>query len=115
LVDWIFAADYSTAYQLMIQGLQPNSIAIDKPALQAFWKAYSKAKKFTTDEDWNALIKTIRLTGARLVQMAVESNQFQEVLQPNAGRLLQLSLALLSNPERFAEELLGITTNALVS
>lgn len=114
LVDWIFAADYPTAYQLMMQGLQPDSIAIDKPALQAFWKAYGEARKFSIDEDWNALLKTIRFTGARLVQMAVESNQFQEALQPNAGRLLQLSLALLSTPERFAEELLGITTNALV-
>lgn len=114
LVDWVFAADYATSYHLMLQGVKLSDLIIDKPALQAFWKAYAEARKFGDDEAWNALLKTIRFTGGRLVQMAVESNQFQQVLQPTANRLLQLSLALLTQPEQFAEEILEITNNALV-
>ena len=69
------------------------------PLMGHFWRLYRA--QTTPDADptttATALAKTLRFTGVRLVQSAIEQNMALPTLQPDSTKLLQASYALLNN------------------
>jgi Ser/Thr protein kinase RdoA (MazF antagonist) len=74
-----------------------------KPAMQAFWSAYSKATAQPP-----ALQRTIELAAVRLLQAALE--RAQEVAAPSAHvvTLVQLAANMLRTPEEAGRHLMGL-------
>ncbi len=70
------------------------------PLMDHFWQLY-RAHTAPAEADpaaeRAALAKTLRYTGARLIQSAIEHNAMLPTLQPIATKLLQASYTILSN------------------
>lgn len=77
--------------------------------LLAFWQRYTKKQGWNKNMEQEAMLKTVKYVGARLLQSARELNQFtQNQLIPNASLLVQLAKNTFQSPETTAKELLGI-------
>jgi thiamine kinase-like enzyme len=69
------------------------------PLMDHFWQQYRALTAPDADPaaEAAALAKTLRYTGARLLQSAIEQNMMMTTLQPTATKLLQASHAILTN------------------
>lgn len=79
-----------------------------KPAMQAFWKAYSVARKFNKEENEAAYKTALGYTACRLIQTAIESNLSYKQHLTSSARMVQLSRKLLISSEKASQELFGI-------
>ena len=67
-------------------------------ALQIFWKNYRIHQGWTTKENETALDKTLRFTGARLLQTAIEMNRENATaIRPHTQRLIEKAAMLLES------------------
>jgi thiamine kinase-like enzyme len=85
----------------------PHIHSVDKirPALHSFIHAYAKQCAIGEDE---LAARTIPFAGVRMLQSAFESLEKADSLTPNAARLLQAALNIMSRPEWAADYFLGI-------
>jgi hypothetical protein len=79
-----------------------------QPSLQAFWLAYSKSLDLDSKAARTLLERSMRYTGARMIQTAYEYMQSQQQLTPTTPILLQACLNILSEPKEAITELLGL-------
>lgn len=108
LSGWVTSFENSFTHEKQLPGAEFMHLENCKAATKHFWEAYAKKRNFTEKESHEALIKSIKFTGTRLVQTAFESNVHSPTLLPNSSRMLQMSYHLLENPEKTGDELLGI-------
>lgn len=67
--------------------------------IRSFWEFYCTHRKLDAGAQKAALKKVLQFSGMRLVQTAFEHNVHTSQLMPNAIQLLQISYALLQNPD----------------
>ena len=78
------------------------------PAITAFWNNYLTTAKLKGTTAQDLLLKSVRFSGARLLQKAFEQLQESADLTASSESLLQLGVNVLSRPEEAAVHLLGI-------
>ncbi|MBS1824239.1 MAG: phosphotransferase [Acidobacteria bacterium] len=75
-----------------------------RPALAAFWSAYSTARQWNAEESTAQLTRTIAFAGARMLQSIFESTSKLDAIQPSHVRLMQASLNILKDPAAATKE-----------
>jgi hypothetical protein len=107
LADWAAsmpAQGYSA--ELMVQNSMLPLSRI-QPAMRMFWTTYAAARNLdrATASWW--LERAIGYAALRMIQTGFEHLQFSQQLTPEAQRLVQLSLNMLTHPAEAARTLLG--------
>jgi Phosphotransferase enzyme family len=82
-------------------------LAAMRPAIEAFWRAYAKARGLDAVGAQRCLLRSIRFGAVRLVQGAFERMQSAGQLSGSAVCAMQLSRNMLARPEA-AADLLGL-------
>lgn len=83
-------------------------IEMMQPAIAAFWREYCEEMHLTEPQIQDLLIRSVRFSGARLIQTTYESMYRSLRLTGHAIYMIQLGHNLLSTPEEAIEILLGI-------
>ena len=78
-----------------------------QPMLATFWDSYSE-ERAGLDHDQGFLLRAVQLSGARLVQSAVESAQASSQLTSTVVYSLQLAENIISQPRPAATRLLQL-------
>jgi len=79
-----------------------------QPAVNAFWLAYVRARRWGPVAADEGLLRCVRYAGARLLQYTYERTARLARLDGNAVCLLQLALNVMTRPREAAHLLLGI-------
>jgi aminoglycoside phosphotransferase (APT) family kinase protein len=79
-----------------------------QPAIRSFWQSYASEMGLDADARRDWLLRSVRYSGARLVQTACEQMQSAKDLTADILYLLQLSLNVLQRPMEAAVQLMGI-------
>jgi hypothetical protein len=79
-----------------------------QPSLQAFWLAYSASLGLDAKAARTLLERSMRYTGARMIQTAYEYLQLQQQMTPITPMVLQACLNILAEPKEAIVELLGL-------
>jgi hypothetical protein len=77
--------------------------------MRAYWAAYVGARGWDATAADAALIRSVRYTGARLLQTACERSKHRSRVSTVDVCLTQLAENVLARPEEAAEHLLGIS------
>jgi hypothetical protein len=83
-----------------------------RPAMRAFWAAYTGARHWDADTAGAELVRSTRHAGVRLLQTAYERAQGTARLTATVVCLAQLAENILTRPEEAAEHLLGVRKGA---
>lgn len=110
LSSWVYSYNNSSLQHQKFSGQEYISIPSVRTGIQSFWKKYAQLKHYSPEEEEAVLNKSMRMTAARLLQTAFESNVQQAQLLPNTLRILQLCQHLFNHPEKIISELLGINS-----
>ncbi|MBE2990693.1 phosphotransferase [Sphingomonas sp. CFBP 13603] len=87
-------------------------LATVQPATSAFWTAYITASAAYRDDAADFLTRCIGMMAARMMVTAFERSAWSQATDPTAILLAQTALNILADPDRVAEELLGIVDPA---
>ncbi len=79
------------------------------PAMRAFWTTYCDARGWDAATADDALIRSVRYAGARLLQTACERTKFLPRVSTVVIALTQLAENVLARPGEAAEQLLGVS------
>lgn len=74
-----------------------------RPAVQAFWTAYTGHRSGAPEAPGETLRRSLRFAGARLLVTALEAAQAASELRPGVLALLPLSRNVLSDPDHAAD------------
>jgi aminoglycoside phosphotransferase (APT) family kinase protein len=80
-----------------------------RPALAAFWSAYSAAAGLDATTSDRRLVRSVRFAAARLLQTASEQTQYSPQLTGTTLCLAQVAANVLGRPHEAAVRLLGIS------
>lgn len=86
-----------------------------QPAMLTFWQAYVRRMKLPEEVADLWLLRTMRYTGARMIQTIFEHLEQSVQFNSSAGYLLQLSLNILQQPLEALVDLLGFPLRPLRS
>jgi thiamine kinase-like enzyme len=84
-----------------------------QPAMSSFWQAYVRRMELRDETADVWLLRTMRYTGARMIQTAFEYMQTSVQLNSTARYMLQLSLNILQQPLEAVVDLLGFPLRPL--
>ncbi|PZO73780.1 MAG: hypothetical protein DI640_08755 [Sphingomonas taxi] len=87
-------------------------LASVQPAIAAFWAAYITASDAYRGDAPGFLKRCIGMLAARMMVTAFERSAWSQTTDPIAILLAQTALNILADPDRVAEELLGIVDPA---
>lgn len=104
-------ADNSSAPSAKAQ----TPLEILRLAMIRFWRVYTRGVGLTGPELSQAIERTTRYAAARLIQTAIEADQFSPRLSNTGILRLQVAENMLSRPLEAAATLLGIIAEAEVS
>lgn len=85
------------------------SIGAMRPALHAFWRAYSSAMRFSPSEERHALVASLIYAAARLLQTTFEHLVSAPSMNPIHVSILQLSSNIMRKPEVAVDVFLGVS------
>ena len=106
---WVFSFDNTDPRSTQLkENMKSFDIADMQTSIRSFWKTYCQLMGYNASMEKEVLLKSLRLTAARIVQTSIEGVVFTPTVYPNNVRSLQLAFNILKSPEGAAKDLLGI-------
>ncbi|BDS09690.1 phosphotransferase family protein [Aureispira anguillae] len=112
LSSWVYSYNNGSLQHHKFSGQEYISIPSIQSGIQAFWKNYAQLKAYSDQEEQLALNQVTRMTAARLLQTAFESNVQHPQLLPNTARIIQLCQHLFNQPEQIISDLFGLNSTS---
>lgn len=86
----------------------PYPLEVFQAPINAFWNRYKKVAQIPSEQDKEALARSIGYGAARMIQSAYETLSFSAQINANALYLLQVSMNILLDLDEATRELFGI-------